>query len=89
MIICAAVKDNATGAIFGGIRHGNIHEAMHDVGLTRGLAEVTEGFLDEKNQFHDRREAFKIAMDCGQLSSSTQEWKLQQWEVELYSEDLY
>ena len=30
MIICAAIKDTRTGAVFGGIRHGDIYPAMHD-----------------------------------------------------------
>ena len=34
MIICAAIKDTRTGAVFGGIRHGNIYSAMHDAGIT-------------------------------------------------------
>lgn len=89
MIICAAIKDNKTGAVFGGIRHGNIYEAMHDASITRGCAEVTEGFLDEKNQFHDRKEALEIAMNCGQLSASTRWLKRDKRESELYSEDLY
>lgn len=29
MIICAAIKDTRTGAVFGGIRHGFIYSAMH------------------------------------------------------------
>lgn len=27
MIICAAIKDTRTGAVFGGIRHGDIYHA--------------------------------------------------------------
>lgn len=34
MIICAAIKDTRTGAVFGGIRHGDIYSAMHDAGIT-------------------------------------------------------
>lgn len=48
MIICAAIKDTRTGAVFGGIRHGDIYPAMHDVGITPPRAAAIEGFLDEK-----------------------------------------
>ena len=34
MIICAAMKDTRTGAVFGGIRHGDIYSALHDAGIT-------------------------------------------------------
>ena len=34
MIICAAIKDTRTGAVFGDIRHGFIYSAMHDAGIT-------------------------------------------------------
>lgn len=48
MIICAAIKDTRTGAVFGGIRHGFIYSAMHDAGITPPRAAAIEGFLDEK-----------------------------------------
>ena len=89
MIICAAIKDNATGAVFGGIRHGNIYEAMHAAHILISYTNVTEGFLDEKNEFHDRKDALEIAMNCGQLSASTRQLKREHCESELYSEDLY
>lgn len=89
MIICAAIKDNQTGAVFGGIRHGDIYSAMHDANITRKCSEVTEGFLDSKNNFLDRYEAYKAAIACGQLSVSTRELKRKNFEAELYSEDLY
>ncbi len=89
MIVCAAIKDNQTGAVFGGIRHGNIYSAMHDANITRKCSEVTEGFLDSKNNFLNRIEALKEALSCGQLSASTRELKREKFEVELYSEDLY
>ena len=54
MIICAAIKDTRTGAVFGGIRHGNIYSAMHDAGITPPRAAAIEGFLDEKNNFYNR-----------------------------------
>ena len=54
MIICAAIKDTRTGAVFGGIRHGFIYSAMHDAGITPPHEKAIEGFLDEKGNFYDR-----------------------------------
>lgn len=89
MIICAAIKDTRTGAIFGGIRHGFIYSAMHDAGIAPPHEAAIEGFLDEKNNFYNRHEAFDIAMNNGQLSASTRQLKRERHETELYSEDLY
>ena len=89
MIICAAIKDTRTGAVFGGIRHGFIYSAMHDAGITPPHEKAIEGFLDEKGNFYDRYEAYDIAMNNGQLSASTRQLKRERNETELYSEDLY
>ena len=89
MIICAAIKDTRTGAVFGGIRHGNIYSAMHDAGITPPREAAIEGFLDEKNNFYNRYEAYNIAMTNGQLSSTTRQHKRDTGEKELFSEDLY
>ena len=89
MIICAAIKDTRTGAVFGGIRHGDIYSAMHDAGITPPPEAAVEGFLDEKNNFFDRYEANKLAMTNGQLSATTRQQKRDRGESELYSEDLY
>lgn len=89
MIICAAIKDTRTGAVFGGIRHGFIYSAMHDAGITPPHEKAIEGFLDEKGNFYDRYEAYDIAMTNGQLSATTRQYKLDTGEKELFSEDLY
>lgn len=89
MIVCAAIKDTRTGAVFGGIRHGDIYSAMHDAGITPPHEAAVEGFLDEKNNFFDRYEANKLAMINGQLSATTRQHKRDRGESELYSEDLY
>ena len=89
MIICAAIKDTRTGAVFGRIRHGNIYSAMHDAGITPPHAAAIEGFLDEKNNFYDRYEAYDIAMVNGQLSDTARHYKMEKGEKELFSEDLY
>ena len=89
MIICAAIKDTRTGAVFGGIRHGDIYSAMYDAGITPPRDAAIQGFLDEKNNFYDRYEAYNIAMNNGQMSAVTRHYKLDKGERELYSEDLY
>ena len=89
MIICAAIKDTRTGAVFGGIRHGFIYAAMRDAGITPPHAAAIEGFLDEKNNFYNRYEAYDIAMNNGQLSATTRQYKRDKSETELFSEDLY
>ena len=89
MIICAAIKDTHTGAVFGGIRHGDIYSAMHDAGITPPHEKALEGFLDEKNNFYDRIEAYDIAMTNSQLSATTRDYKMEKCERELFSEDLY
>ena len=89
MIICAAIKDTRTGAVFGGIRHGFIYSAMHDAGITPPHEVAIEGFLDEKNNFYNRYEAYNIAMTNGQLSAPTRQHKRDTGERELFSEDLY
>ena len=89
MIICAAIKDTRTGAVFGGIRHGFIYSAMHDAGITPPHEKAIEGFLDENNNFYNRYEAYNIAMTNGQLSATTRQYKRDTGERELFSEDLY
>ena len=89
MIICAAIKDTRTGAVFGGIRHGNIYSAMHDAGIIPPREAAIEGFLDEKNNFYNRYVACEIAMANGQLSATARQLKRDRGERELFSEDLY
>ena len=89
MIICAAIKDTRTDAVFGGIRHGDIYSAMQDAGITPPHEAGIEGFLDEKNNFFDRYEAYKLAMTNGQMSATARQYKRDRGERELFSEDLY
>ena len=88
MIICAAIKDTRTNAVFGGIRHGYIYSAMCDAGITPLHEKAIEGFLDEKGNFYDRYVACEIAMTNGQLSATTRQHKRDTGEKELFSEDL-
>lgn len=89
MIICAAIKDTRTDAVFGGIRHNDIYSAVHEAGITPPRAATIEGFLDERNNFYNRYVACRIAMANGQLSATARQHKRDTGEKELFSEDLY
>ena len=95
MIICAAIKIQIEGldheTIIPCRRHGEGFKLIKDFGLKPrvGYKEIEQGFIDHIGDFFDRKEAYKHAVDCGQLSATTREWKASQGEIELYSEDLY
>lgn len=78
-------KNISQGVVLCGYRHSNI------IGQCVGLLNVAQhkmgdhiqGFLTSDGRFIDRKEAAKLALDCGQinyLSHNTDE---------LYSEDIY
>lgn len=86
MIICAALKDRDTNAIFSGVRHADIYEMLHNLDYK---IDAIEGFVDNRNNFYDRHEAFMWAQQIGQLPETVLEYKNDRSENELYSEDLY
>ena len=89
MIICAAIKDTRTGDVFCGVRHGDIYSQLHAANHRIPHDKVIEGFVDSRNNFYNRHEAFMWAQQIGQLSATVLHYKQQQGETELYSEDLY
>lgn len=89
MIICAAIKDVSTGQVFYGPRHGDIYEMMRCFGYKATSDFLVEGFVDDKNNFYNRHEAFMWAQQIGQLPKTVIEYKNDHSENELYSEDLY
>ena len=89
MIICAAIKDTSTGHVFYGTRHGDIYEIMHCFGYKAASDSLVEGFVDNRNNFYNRHEAFIWAQQIGQLPETVLEYKRDHSENELYSEDLY
>ena len=89
MIICAAIKDTRTGVVFCGIRHGDIYCTMRDAKYYTSADKTIEGFVDNRNNSHNRHEAFIHALQFGQLPSTVIQYKQAQGETELYSEDLY
>ena len=86
MIICSALKDRDTNAIFSGVRHADIYEMLHNLDYK---IDAIEGFVDEANNFYDRFEAYDYAVEHHQLPRTVWEWKIEKHERELYSEDLY
>jgi len=91
MIVCAALQlSDKPETVIGCIRHGFGYSTLYD--LRPDLAHnkyVIEGFLTDDNRFLDREKAFYHALECGQLSATTRQWKKDKNETELYSEDLY
>jgi hypothetical protein len=91
MIIAAAIKFGTVIAFVPAPgRHHNVLQALHDNHGTRtlGYDVETQGFLTDKGEFLNRRDAFKHVRECGQ--------KMQRREGpgyysgdELYSEDLW
>ena len=65
-------------------RHCDAFQILHDFGFQKHVdfKEVAQGFLDEHDNFMDRREAFVEAVRRGQIQSEGQC-------KELYSEDLW
>lgn len=88
MIICAAIKDTQTGDVFCGVRHGDIYNQLHAASYQIPHDKAIEGFVDSRNNFYNRHEAFMWAMQIGQLSATVIQYKQEKSEKELYSEDL-
>ena len=86
MIICSALKDRDTNTIFSGVRHADIYEMLHNLDYK---IDAIEGFVDNRNNFYNRHEAFMWAQQIGQLPETVLEYKKDHSENELYSEDLY
>ena len=87
MILCAALKLN--DVIIPCHRHHNGYEILHELGVKNYRGNIEEGFITTKNEFLNRKDAFNHAIECGQLSAVTRQYKREKFETELYSEDLY
>lgn len=95
MIICAALELQIEGLSYTTIvpcwRHGKGYEILRDLGYQaqRKYKVKTEGFINHKGEFLDRKEALAHALEVGQLSA-TNRWYQEDHNInELYSEDLY
>lgn len=94
MIICAAIKiqlnnlDHPT--IIPCWRHAYGYGELNDLVPDRSAyGKIIDGFINHKGEFLDRKEAYKHAVECGQLNQTVRWHKFDHNEDELYSEDLY
>jgi len=91
MIICAAVKfhidETNQDVVIPCLRHHYAYEIIHDLGFkVYNCHQIEEGFIDHKNNFLTREEAYTHAIQCGQLSATVRQYINNNT---LYSEDLY
>lgn len=87
MILCAAIKYKDT--IIPCHRHHNAYEILHDFNIKADYNVIEEGFITTIGTFLNRKDAFVDAINCGQLSAVTRQYKREKNESVLYSEDLY
>ena len=73
MILAAAIKYRIekTGkeVILCGARHGNVFDQLEALGFEprKGYEEISQGFIDHRNNFLTREEAYEHAKMCGQI----------------------
>lgn len=88
MILAAAIKFHIEktnkDVVLCGYRHCNIFEQLQLLGFEpqKGYKEIEQGFIDDKNNFLTREEAYRHALLCYQLKTFKRN-------KELYSEDLW
>ncbi len=97
MIICAAIKvehtdcfgRNPEDLIVCGLRHSNCIKTIKCLDLN--IDHKTDGFINHKGEFLDRKEAYKHALECGQINQHAKWYREDHNDntEELYSEDLY
>jgi hypothetical protein len=91
MVLAAAIKyqvDNSNKEIIlCGARHGNILEQEETLGVSLTLLE--EGFIDHKNNFLTREEAYEHAKMCGQVCEKIILERERVFGKKLISEDLW
>ena len=95
MIVCAAIKikfvdskDEIQKLIICGHRHCNCFKTIKHLDNKYTLWSE-QGFINHEGVFLDRKEAFKHAQECGQLSATHRYYQEDNNIDELYSEDLY
>ena len=73
MILASAIKYKieSTGeeVVLCGARHGDIFAQLKALGFKarQGYEEIEQGFIDHKNNFLTRKEAYEHAKMCGQI----------------------
>lgn len=95
MLICAALLIQVEGldhtTILPCLRHGDGFGILKDLGYAPKTQYkiVEQGFIDHNGKFLNRYDGWLHAKTCGQLSQTTQWYKEDHRDYELYSEDLY
>ena len=93
MIVCAAIKikNGTNDLVICGLRHANCVQTIIDLDLGLKLDKKIDGFIDHKGVFLDRKEAFKHALECGQINQHSKWYREDNNDntEELFSEDLY
>ena len=95
MIICAALKVQVEGldhtTIIPCIRHGDGFQILQDLGYApkTKYKVLEQGFLTHDKKFLDRNQAWKYAIEIGQLPATLKKRCALMGIPELYSEDLY
>ncbi len=94
MIVAAAIKFHIdkTGqdVVLCGVRHGDCFAQLKGLGFEpkKGYREIEQGFVDNKGNFLNRREAWHTAAMCMQLSFNNVIDNVG-GDPELFSEDLW
>lgn len=95
MILAAAIKfyieKSNEEVILCGARHGDVFNQLKALGFSprHGYIEIEQGFIDHKNNFLTRQEAYKHAKSCGQLASKIISDREDKKGYNLISEDLW
>jgi hypothetical protein len=93
MIVCAAIKITMnnmaeTSEVICGLRHGDCLKTIRQLNSNWLHCKQTQGFINHKGEFLDRKEALTHALECGQLNETTKWYQKDHGIDELYSEDL-
>ena len=73
MILAAAIKfyidKTDSYVVMCGHRHHNVFEQLKLLGFSpmKEYKEIAQGFIDDKNHFLTREEAYDHAVECGQI----------------------
>lgn len=87
MIICSAVWHK--GRLFAGLRHNHcIHEAVTVIGIRPATG--PQGFMTDKGEYLNRRQAAEHAIACGQIYIGWKDHRGREWVPHrLHSEDIW
>lgn len=95
MILASAIKykikKTNKEVVLCGARHGDIFAQLEPLGFEphEGYEEIEQGFIDHKNNFLTREEAYKHAKEIGQLSRKIIYDRETNGGIKLISEDLW